>query len=481
MTPHGSLDTVSQQLDAAALPRQFSQQRTAFDLDRFPNAQVRRDRLKRLGAMLAAHRDRFAQAIAIDFGRRTADETQLLEVFPSQEAIAHARSRVSQWKRPERRPTAVWFFPGRSYILTQPLGVIGIVVPWNYPILLALAPLTAALAAGNRVLIKPSELTPHASEALAVAITSVFKPDEVSVICGDATIAQQFVNLPFDHLLFTGSTAVGRDVMRRAAENLTPVTLELGGKSPALIAPDYPLEHAVERILVGKLMNAGQTCIAPDYVLCPESSIDAFITIAQRVVAKLYPKLMDGPDFSAIVADRHFGRLMGYLNDARAGGASIIPLVAGDPAPDPIRRIFPPVVMINVPDDRLVMNQEIFGPILPVVPYRDVDQAIAYINARPRPLALYLFDRNSGRVQRTTEQTVSGGVTLNDTILHVAQEELPFGGVGASGMGHYHGREGFNTFSKRKSVFAQSRFNGMKLLNPPYGRVYRNLVKLLTR
>jgi coniferyl-aldehyde dehydrogenase len=344
---------------------------------------------------------------------------------------------------------------------------------------LAVSPLAAALAAGNRVMVKMSEFTPRTGELLASLVTRYFAPDDVTVVLGDAKVGADFARLPFDHLLFTGSTKVGHDIMRMAADNLTPVTLELGGKSPAILGPDYPLEKAAERIMVGKLLNAGQTCIAPDYVLVPAGREQAFVAAARAVVAKCWPDPAGSPDYTAIVNDRHFQRLQGYVDDARERGAKIEPLSAAQANAG--TRKLPPLALLGVSDDMRVMQDEIFGPLLPVLPYADLDAAIAYVNSHPRPLALYHFENDSVRRDRVLEETVAGGVTVNDTILHIAQENLPFGGVGPSGMGHYHGIEGFKTFTKQKAVFYQSGLNGMSLFNPPYGALFERLTRFLLR
>jgi coniferyl-aldehyde dehydrogenase len=361
----------------------------------------------------------------------------------------------------------------------QPLGVVGIIVPWNYPLFLAVSPLAAALAAGNRAMIKMSEFTPRTGALLASLVQRYFPQGEVAVVLGDADAGAAFARLPFDHLLFTGSTVVGRHIMHAAADNLTPVTLELGGKSPAIVGPDCSLAKAAERIAVGKLMNAGQTCIAPDYALVPAGQEPAFVAALRAVVAKMYPRIDDTPDYSAIINARHFQRLAGYLADAQAQGARLEPLSAG--TADETRRHLPPLALLGVTDSMRVMQEEIFGPLLPILPYRTFDEALAYVNAHPRPLALYLFDEDKIRIERTLHGTVAGGVTINDTLLHIAQENLPFGGVGPSGMGHYHGKEGFLTFSKQKPVFFQSRLNGMGLFNPPFGPVFERLTRFLIR
>src|SRR5262245_48309303 len=466
--------------DLAGLHEAFSRQREAAAREPYPDAATRDRQLAALERLLRANVDTIAGAIARDFGHRSHHETQLLEIFPSLEAVKHARRRLRRWMRPERRRVSLWFQPGRAQIFPQPLGVVGIVVPWNYPIYLAVGPLIGALAAGNRVMIKMSELAPATGVLLAALVAASFARDEVCVVNGDADVGRAFSALPFDHLLFTGSTAVGRAVMRAAAENLTPVTLELGGKSPAIVAPGYPLAAAADRIMVGKLMNAGQTCIAPDYALVPAAEADVFVAEARRVVGECWPDPMRSPDYTAIVDARHFGRLTGYLDEVRARGAEVVTLAAGA-VPDAVTRRIPPTIVRGAPDDTRLMREEIFGPILPVVPYHDFDEALAYVNARPRPLALYHFDRDEHRISRVLAATVAGGVTINDTILHIAQDELPFGGVGPSGMGQYHGRDGFDAFSKRKGVFRQARFNAIRLFNPPYGKRFERLVSFLLR
>lgn len=443
--------------------------------------EVRADRLKRLARLVETNAAEFARAISRDFGHRSAHETDLLEVFPSLSGIAHALSHGRRWMRGERRATGKWFLPAGSRVTPQPLGVAGIIVPWNYPLYLAVGPLTAALVAGNRAMLKLSEFTPAFGALFEALAANHFAADEVAVVNGDAKLAAEFSSLPFDHLLFTGSTSVGRHVMRAAAENLTPVTLELGGKSPAIVAPGYPVARAASRILLGKCLNAGQTCIAPDYVLVPAGTEQAFIEAAKACVARMYPQILSTPDYSSIVSARHFERLAGYAEEAKAQGATLHPLAAHAEAPDPASRRMPPVILTGVKDGMRVMQDEIFGPLLPVVGYADPGAAIAYVNARPRPLALYLFDNDQSRIDEVLARTTAGGVTINDTLLHIAQESLPFGGVGPSGMGQYHGVEGFLTFSKMKPVFRQSRFNGVSLFNPPYGPRTAKMIALLKR
>ncbi len=458
----------------------FDAQREAFARSPFPDAATRDRRLAALERLLRENAAAIAAAIARDFGHRSHHETRLLELFPSLEAVRHARRRLHRWMKPERRPVSLWFQPGRAQVISQPLGVAGIIVPWNYPIYLAVGPLVGALAAGNRALVKMSELAPSTGALFEALVRSRFGADEVLVVNGDAEVARAFAALPFDRLLFTGSTAVGRAVMRTAADHLTPVALELGGKSPAIVGPDYPVAAAAERILVGKCLNAGQTCIAPDYALVPAGQVGEFVAAARSTVAECYPDPGRSPDYTAIVNERHFARLAGALDEARARGAEIVALAPGA-SPDAATRRFPPTLVLGAPDDCRLMREEIFGPVLPVVPYGALDDALAYVNARPRPLALYYFDRDARRIDRVLTETVAGGVTINDTILHIAQESLPFGGVGASGMGEYHGRAGFDTFSKRKAVFRQSRLSTIGLFKPPYGRRFERLVAFLLR
>jgi acyl-CoA reductase-like NAD-dependent aldehyde dehydrogenase len=476
----GSIEGV-EAVAAAHMREAFERQRAAFARDAHPARETRDRRLATLARLLQENVDAIAEAIDQDFGHRSRDETRLLEIFPSLESIRHARRHLGIWMRAERRPVSIWFLPGRARVMPQPLGVVGIIAPWNYPILLAVSPLAAALAAGNRALVKMSEFTPRTSALFARLVSLYFGADELSVVQGDAELAQAFARLPFDHLLFTGSTRVGYAVMRAAAGNLTPVTLELGGKSPAIVGPGYPLAKATERILVGKCMNAGQTCIAPDYVLLPKGSTAAFLEEARRVVDRCYPDMASSPDYTAIAGERHFARLAAWLAEAQAAGARVVPLSGSLLAPDPATRRMPPQALLDVRDDLQVMQEEIFGPLLPVLEYDGLDEAIRHVNARPRPLALYYFDRSRSRIERILRETVAGGVTINDTILHIAQDHLPFGGVGHSGMGHYHGREGFETFSKKKSVFIQSPVNTVGLFKPPYGRLFDTLVRFLIR
>lgn len=461
--------------EIARLDTLFARQRAAFAEAPYPGLIARRDRLERLRYLLLRHTDEIAAAISADFGHRSPHETKALEIFPTLGGIQHAKSHLQKWMRPERRGVSIWFKPASNTVVAQPLGVVGIIVPWNYPIFLSVGPLTAALAAGNRAIIKISEYTPATGALLRRLAAQYFDEDEVCVINGGVEVAQHFATKPWDHLFFTGSTAVGRQVMRAAAENLVPVTLELGGKSPTIVGPDYPIDTAAQRILHGKCLNAGQTCVAPDYVLLPRGKVDAFIDAARAAVASWYPDLASNPDYTRVINARHFDRLEGWAKEAEAAGARLVPLAESG------NGRLAPTLVLDAPATTRLMQDEIFGPLLPLVPYDTLDEAIAYVNERPRPLALYYFEHDNARIRYMLTHTISGGVGINETVVHVGQDDLPFGGVGPSGMGHYHGREGFQTFSKMKPVFVQSRLNGLPLLRPPYGKRIEQMLKLMLR
>lgn len=449
----------------------LEQQRRAFQADPYPSAADRVQWLDALHRLLASNQQAIIEAISADFGNRSADETRLAEIMPSLHSIHYARRRLRRWMKPSRRSVGLAFQTASAKVVYQPLGVIGIIVPWNYPLYLAIGPLIGALAAGNRVMLKMSESTSATGLLLKDLLAQVFPEDQVAVVLGEADVGIAFSRLPFDHLLFTGSTSIGRQVMRAAAENLTPVTLELGGKSPAIVSANVPLADAAERIAFGKTLNAGQTCVAPDYVLVPRARIEGFIEAYRQVIRRFYPQLSDNPDYTSIINPRQQARLQDYLDDAQARGARLLPLF--EQSQD---RRMPHHLLLDVTDEMRVMQDEIFGPLLPIVPYDDLEQALAYVNARPRPLALYYFGYDKAEQQTVLERTHSGGVCLNDTLLHVAQDDLPFGGVGPSGMGHYHGHEGFLTFSKAKGVFIKQRFNASRLIYPPYGKALQKLV-----
>lgn len=466
------------QTNPQTLSSAFLTMKAAADADPYPAIAERRKSLKALLALVEDHEAEFCAAINADFGGRSAAETRMAEVTVVRAGIRHALSHLSRWMRQKRVATSMVFWPARNRLLPQPLGVVGIVSPWNYPLQLALAPATAALAAGNRLLIKPSELTPVFSRLLAELMARYFPVEQVQVITGDADVGKAFVSLPFDHLLFTGSTAVGREVAKAAAENLTPVTLELGGKSPAIIDPSCDLDSAVKSIAFGKLLNAGQTCIAPDYLLVPKGKSASIAVRLETVIRRHYPTLVDNPDYTAIISPRHHARLEMLVEEAEARGVVVTRI---NPAKEDLAasgRKFAPTLLQGVDPDLTVMREEIFGPILPIVEYDGIDAAIAYVNERDRPLALYWFGTDAARRERILHETISGGVTINDCLMHLAQENQPFGGVGPSGMGAYHGEWGFRTFSKEKPILHQSKFAAGALLRPPYGATFERLLKL---
>ena len=456
-------------------------QQRAFAVDMSPSHAVRLDRLKRLGRLIESHSQKFAAAIASDFGNRSPVEIRITETLVLQSGLRHAIRHLSGWMKPRRVSTALAYQPGKSLIMRQPLGVVGIISPWNYPLQLALAPLIGALAAGNRAIIKPSEFTPAFSTTLAAAIAAAFPAEEVSVVIGDASVGKQFAALPFDHLVFTGSTAVGREVAQAAARNLTPVTLELGGKSPAIIDASCNLESVIDRIAWGKLINAGQTCIAPDYMLVPRGNIDRFVETMRGSMTRLYPKFRSNPDYSGIISERHLQRLRALIEDARSRGARVVEVEPDSGTAAIGGRRLAPTLLLDVNDDMRVMSEEIFGPILPILPYDTVEQALAYVNSHERPLALYWFGEDRAVRNQVLAGTIAGGVSINDTLLHIAQEKLPFGGVGASGQGYYHGEFGFRQFSKEKPVFIQSRFSGGGIIRPPYKPSIERVLNWISR
>ena len=464
----------------ATLHTAFQRQRASYDSAPFPEWSMRRDRLQRLLRLIVDNEPAIEAAIDADFAGRPKMETQIAEIFPSLAEIRGALRRGEHWMRPRGAWVSKWFLPARAHVLPRPLGVVGIIVPWNYPLFLAVGPLTGVLVAGNRAMVKMSEYTPAFSQLFADLVARTFSEEEVTVVTGGPEVAEQFSALPFDHLLFTGSTVVGRHVMGAAARNLTPVTLELGGKSPAVVAPGYAIERAAERVLAGKLLNAGQTCIAPDYVLVPRTRMGEFIEAARKQARRMYPGGIADADYCSIVNQRHYGRLAGYLEQAAAAGVTIHELFNGPARNDEAHRLSP-AILVDPARTLDVMRDEIFGPLLPVLGYDSVEDALAYINAQPRPLALYWFDDDRGRVEWALKHTHAGGICVNETLMHIAQEELPFGGVGPSGMGHYHGKWGFDTFSKLTPVFRQSALNGLGLFMPPYRPIVSKLLGLMKR
>ena len=459
----------------------FEAQKAAFRAHPMPSAEERINQIKRLKPALIRHQENFVDAVNKDFGSRCPTETKFVELVSLLETIKYCSGNVAKWMRPERRKVPMNLKPASAKVVYQPLGVVGIIVPWNYPIFLAIDPLIGALAAGNRVMIKMSEFTPHTAQAVKNMLSELYSEDQVAVFCGETDVSVAFSKLPFDHLLFTGSTAVGKHIMAAAAENLTPVTLELGGKSPILIHESFPMKDAAERLSWGKCVNAGQTCVAPDYALVHRSKLDEFQSELEKVFGTWYPNARDNEDYTAVINERQLNRLKGYLKDAEDKGARIVPLNPEGANYEGSGKL-PVTLVFDTTEDMEIEKNEIFGPLLIVKPYDRLEEAVQYINDRPRPLALYYFDYDNGRVEYVLNNTHSGGVTVNDTLTHVVVEDIPFGGVGPSGMGQYHGPEGFKTFSKAKGVAVKGKVNAARFFYPPWNRrIHKMLLNTLLK
>ncbi|HEX2560594.1 coniferyl aldehyde dehydrogenase [Phenylobacterium sp.] len=462
-------------MDTPAMLALLERQKAAQLRDGTPSAETRIARIERCIGLLIDNRAAIEEALNADFGSRSREATAFTDIAGSIGPLKHAKENLRRWMRPEKRkttPALLGLFGAKAEVRFQPKGVVGVISPWNFPVNLTFAPLAGVLAAGNRAMIKPSELTPATSELLKIMFASAFPEEEIAVVTGGPEVGQAFAGLAFDHLIFTGGTAIAKHVMRAAAENLVPVTLELGGKSPVILSKSADLDVAAARIMNGKTLNAGQICLAPDYVLAPRDKMDGFVEAARRSVATMFPTIRDNPDYTAIVAQRHYDRIQDYVADARAKGATVVELKPqGEDLSQQEHRKIAPTLILDPTDDMKVMQEEIFGPLLPVKSYVSVDEAIGYVNARDRPLGLYYFGDDAGEREKVLSSTTSGGVTVNDVIFHVAQEELPFGGVGPSGMGSYHGHDGFREFSHRKAVYTQIKkdIGPLKQLRPPFG------------
>lgn len=455
-------------------------QRAAYRAHPVPTLAERRDDLKRLRAFLREQRGELCAAISADYGHRSTHETELCELVPAIDGIGHALRHLRGWMRPQRRGVDIKTFPlASNRVLPQPLGVVGVIVPWNFPVNLSFLPLTYIFAAGNRALVKMSENSRRLAALLIEKTPKYFPPEKLQFFDETGGVGIEFSKLPFDHLLFTGSGTTGRAVMAAAAANLCPVTLELGGKAPAVLCEDFPLQTAAERILFVKCLNAGQICTSVDHLWLPRGRSEAFVQAAKAIVPARYPSLAS-PDYTSIIDRRSFDRLVAALQEAQARGATLVPLLPG-PAWDEATRKIAPHVVLNAPADSALMRREIFGPILPLLEYDKLEDVAAAINAGDRPLALYPFSHDAAKVQWLLDHVMSGGVSVNDALFHVAQHDLPFGGVGASGMGHYHGREGFETFSKMRPVFKQARFSALKLMGPPYGKLTNAMLDFLIK
>ena len=461
--------------DAASMTALLAKQRAAHLRDGAPTAEQRIERLDRCIGLLIDNRAAIEEALNADFGSRSREATAFTDVAGSIGPLKHAKDNLRKWMRPEKRkttPAILGLFGARAEVRFQPKGVVGVISPWNFPINLTFAPLAGVLAAGNRAMIKPSEFTPATSALMAQMFGGVFSEEEIAVITGGPEVGQAFAGLAFDHIIFTGATGIARHVMAAAAQNLTPLTLELGGKSPVILGKGADIGVAAARIMNGKTLNAGQICLAPDYVLAPRGELEAFVKAAEGAVTRMFPTIKDNPDYTAIVAQRHYDRIKGHVDDARAKGARIVELKPeGEDLNQQEHRKIAPTLIIDPTDDMKVMQEEIFGPVLPVKTYGGIEEALGYVNTHDRPLGLYYFGDDAAEREAVLAGTTAGGVTINDVIFHVAQEDLPFGGVGPSGMGSYHGVDGFREFSHRKAIYTQIKgdIGPLKMMRPPYG------------
>lgn len=457
---------------AAQMHAILERQKQAHIREGAPSAELRIDRINRAIGLVVDYRDEICDALCQDFGHRSTDQSIMSDVMGCLSGLKEAKKQLRKWMRPAKRSA---MFPlnltgSKARVEYQPLGTVGLITPWNFPMAMTFSPLAGIFAAGNRVMMKPSEYTPRASELLARMFSKAFDESEVAVITGGPDVGQAFSSLPFDHIIFIGATTVGKHIMRAAAENLVPVTLELGGKSPTIIGRSAPMQVASDRIMNGKMLNAGQICLAPDYVYVPKENEDAFVASAQCSVAAMYPALKANPDYTSVINQRHYDRLQGYIADARSKGARIVEINPAneDFSQQPAHKI-PPTLVLDVREDMKIAQEEIFGPLLMVKTYERIDEVIDYVNAHQRPLALYYFGQDQAEKQRVLARTTSGGVAVNEVMLHVAQEDLPFGGVGASGMGSYHGYDGFKNFSHAKAVYEQGGiFDLGRFMRPPF-------------
>ncbi|WP_286240201.1 coniferyl aldehyde dehydrogenase [Neptuniibacter halophilus] len=455
----------------------FDKQRSASRSKPYPSLQQRVDALNKIDKILVENQDAICAAVNADYGNRCAQETRLLEIAQLTSTIAYHKKHLKSWMKPQKRHVGLTFMGAKNQVIPQPKGVVGVVSPWNYPLGLAIGPSVAAIAAGNRVIVKMAANSQNLCKLLDKLISAEFSDEQFAIIPGVS--ASEFTDRPWDHFVFTGSPDTGKVVMETASKYLTPVTLELGGKSPTIVAKDFNMRTAAERLLFGKFVNAGQTCTAPDYLFLPRESVDEFVGHAKDVLRERYGSA-DSGDFTSLIDDKAFQRICSTVADATDKGARCVQLVP-EGKPDPVSRKYPPQVVLNVSEEMLLMQDEIFGPLLPIKPYDSIDQVIEYINAGERPLALYLFSNDKSLQDKVVYNTLSGGVSINDTLLHVAQHDMPFGGVGNSGMGHYHGKEGFLEFSKIRPVFRQARQSGILMLAPPYGDRFNKLMNLMIK
>lgn len=455
----------------------FNKQRELSRSEPYPGLELRVERLRKLEKLLLDNQQDIAAAINEDFGNRSSQETRLLELFGCVSGINHTRKRLKKWMKPQKRHVGMAFYGAKNTVIPQPKGVVGVVTPWNYPLFLSLSPCTSALAAGNRCIVKMAANSQNLARLLDKLISAVFDDGVLAVIPG--VPASEFTHQPWDHLVFTGSPTTAVTVMETAAKTLTPVTLELGGKSPTIIADDYDIDGAVERMLLAKFLNAGQTCVAPDYVFVPRAKVDAFVASARKVVSGRYPSSQSA-DYTSIIDQKAFTRLSNTLQEAVGQGANAINLLGDEPLDENSRKISPHVV-IDPKEESTIMRDEIFGPLLPIKPYDDIDEVLHYINTHERPLALYLYSNDKALQEKVIYNTLSGGVCINDSMLHVAQHDMPFGGIGNSGMGHYHGQEGFTEFSKMRPIFKQGKISSFSLMAPPFGKTFEWMYKMMVK
>jgi coniferyl-aldehyde dehydrogenase len=478
-----SINETYEETPQSAMQDILDRQRKAYLAEGVVSTATRVDRLERAIQVVKKHQKTFVEAMTQDFGHRSEHQSMFTDIASSVGPLRHAQQHLKNWQKKEKRkvsPGILALLGARAWIEYQPLGVVGVISPWNFPVNLTFAPLAGILSAGNRCMIKPSEYTPATSAAMAAGFAEEFDDDEIAVVTGGPQTGADFSGLAFDHLLFTGATSVAKHVMRAASENLVPVTLELGGKSPVIFSAKAEMDTSTAALMAGKTLNAGQICLAPDYVFVPRERMGEFVESSKRAVAKMCPSLLDNPDYTSVVNDRHYQRINGYLDEARERGVEVVEI---NPANEDFRQQsahkIPPTLVIDPPEESAIMQEEIFGPVMPIKPYDDLSEAVDYINAHDRPLGLYYFGNDKQETEQVLNKTTSGGVTLNDVIMHISQENLPFGGVGPSGMGAYHGEDGFRTFSHAKSVFRQATFNPAEKLGlrPPYSEKLLNIVK----
>jgi len=463
----------------------LDRQRKAFLEEGVVSDQVRHDRLERAVNVIKNNEDKLVEAMNADFGHRSHHQSRFTDIASSIGPLRNAQKNLKRWRKSDKRSP---MFPlnllgAKARVDYQPLGVVGVISPWNFPVNLTFTPLAGVFSAGNRCMIKPSEYTPETSKAMAEAISEEFNVEEIAVIQGGPETGNAFSRLAFDHLLFTGATSIAKHVLSAAAENLVPVTLELGGKSPVIISKSANVDLAAAAIMAGKTLNAGQICLSPDYVFVPKERMREFVDSSKQAVEKMFPTLLDNPDYTSVINERHFERISGYINEAKQKGVEVVEInPAGEDFGQQPHHKIPPTLVIDPPDDLQIMQDEIFGPVMPVKSYDEVDETIFYVNQRARPLGLYYFGSDSGEEANVLDRTTSGGVTVNDVVMHYAQEDLPFGGVGPSGTGSYHGKDGFKRFSHAKAIYTQTKFGKvLEALRPPYGDSILKMVRMQSK